>query len=236
MSLLEDLQHLRALLAIDKTIEVAKAHLAATDTGATLAAQFKQQQPITEQAKTALAKAQAAQHDVEMQIETLEKKTDEVNKKLYGGTVTGSRELMNLQAEIEMFGRQKADLEEKLLAAMLATEQAQGVADAEEATLHQTADDYRVVRAHYKAVEAETAKTIATCEPERTKAALPVSVGLLGRYDAIRAKKQGIGAAVIEPDETCGACHIRLNSNLVNMARGGTEIAFCEHCGRIVIP
>src|SRR5689334_9945670 len=96
-TLLQDLQALLAVQAVDSQIDRTKAALAALDTGATTAAAYNTGKADFDKLRAAALRAQAAQHDAEMHLQSIEAKKADENKKLYSGRVTASRELENLQ-------------------------------------------------------------------------------------------------------------------------------------------
>jgi exonuclease VII large subunit len=106
-TLRDDLNALLAVQVIDTKIDRAKAAIAALDTGSRTAAAFNTQKAASESLRAAANKAQAEQKDAEMRLATVETKSAQVNKSLFSGTVTGSRELENLQRELEMLGARK---------------------------------------------------------------------------------------------------------------------------------
>lgn len=236
MSLFDDLNALLSVQAVDSKILRAQAALAGLDTGAALAAAYNTQKADAERLRTAATKALAEQHDAEMRLQSIEDKTAQVQKTLFSGTVTGARELENLQKETEMLGRQRGDAETRVLEAMeIATEQT-ARAERAEKTLSETANQYRTVRAAFKERHALLSGDLAVLDRERKAAAESVPPALLARYDAIRAKKSGIGAARCEDDGTCGACHTLLNTNLADAVKAAATIEICDQCGRILVP
>jgi len=234
--LLADLKQLLDVQTVDTALDRARATLAALDTGASTAAEFNVAKAEAEARKTALIKAKAEQHDGEMKIETIEEKKKRDEKKLFGGGVTGARELENLQKELDMLGRQKNEAEERVLISMEATSEAQAAYEKAEALTVTLAARYRKIRAVYKDRHAELTAEIAALETDRKTVAAPVSAPLLARYDAIRAKKKGIGAAPLGADESCGACHTKISSYLAVEVRAGTALQVCEYCTRLLIP
>ncbi|MES2460851.1 MAG: C4-type zinc ribbon domain-containing protein [Armatimonadota bacterium] len=236
-TLRDDLLALLAVQVIDTKIDRAKAAIAALDTGSKTAAAFNAQKATSEALRTAANKAQTDQKDAEMRLATVETKSAQVNKSMFSGTVTGSRELENLQRELEMLGRQKDDAEMKVLEAMEASGEAVTSADSAEQTLASLADQYRRTRAAYKERHAELTAEIAAEETLRAAAAKAVSAPLLARYEAIRPKKNGVGATPLEADGvSCGGCHTQLNTTLVADVRAAQSMQTCEYCGRILIP
>ncbi len=236
-TLRDDLYALLALQVIDTRLDRAKAAIAALDTGSKTAAAFNAHKATSESLRSGANKAQSEQKDAEMRLATIETKTAQVNKSMFSGTVTGSRELENLQRELEMLDRQKDDTEMKVLEAMEASGEAATTADASENALATLADQYRRTRAAYKERHAELTAETAAAEGERVAAATEVSPALLKRYEALRPKKQGVGATPLESDGvSCGGCHTQLNTTLLDDLRASKYVQTCEYCGRILIP
>ena len=234
-SIAADLQALLALQVVDSGLDRLRAGLVALDSGASTAATYNTGKAEFDRRHAAMLKAQAEQHDAEMRLQSVETKTEQVNKQLYGSTAASARDVKNLQMELDMLGRQKGDAEEKVLVAMEATGEATNTAQTLETELTALADKYRGLRTDWKTRSAAINKEIAAGEADRATAAKPIPAPLLARYDAIRAKKGGIGAAAIDPDGTCGACHIKLSTGLIDLVRAARAPELCEHCARILV-
>jgi len=232
----EDLQALLALQVVDSQLDRLKATLAALDTGAATAASYATGKAEFDKLKSTAIKTQTEQHDAEMRLQAIETKTTQVNKQLYESGAVSARDLKNLQMELDMLARQKGDAEEKVLIAMEAAAEADAFAKAKEAELTDLADVYRGLRSRYKTRSAELTAEIAAVTAQRATVAAPVPAPLLARYEQIRTRKGGVGAASLSPDDTCGACHIKLNAGLVDAIRAAGEPQLCEYCGRIMVP
>ncbi|MBB6052050.1 zinc ribbon domain-containing protein [Armatimonas rosea] len=236
-SLRENLLSLLALQAIDSLIEKAKATLAATDNGAAALGLYNTKKKEAEALRALATKAQSEQKDAELKLETIETKRKHEEKRLYGGSVTGSRDLENLQKELDMLGRQKDSAEEVVLLAMDAAAEAVALAEEAEREQLQQASRFKKVRAHFEARQKELMAELASLQAPREAAAKEVTdASLLARYDALRGKKQGVGCAPVGEDDSCGACHTRVNSQSGEAARRGEVLVFCEHCARILTP
>lgn len=234
-NLYDDLRALLALQEVDTQIDRAKAAIAALDTGASVAAAYNTGKATVDKIKASALKATTSQHDLEMRLESIEAKSKQVNDRLYGGKVSASRELQDLQSELDMLKRQKGDAEEAVLTAMETASEATSKATQAEAALASLADRYRVVRAKYKDQHAVLTAELAGLETLRKNAAAPVPPALLTRYEATRGKKEGVGAALIIGD-SCGACHTKLSTGQIDDTRAAKAVQACEHCGRILIP
>lgn len=234
VTLFDDLQALLAVQAVDARIGRAQATQRALDTGAALSEEYGRVKAEAEALRSAAGKAQATQRDAELHLQSLEAKAADIQKKLFSGKVTASKELENLQKEVEMLGRQRNEAETQVLEAMEPAGSQTAAANEAQAGLARLADRYRQVRVAYKERDAALAAEIAAAEKERARAAKQVSPAVLARYDAIRGKKNGVGAAALSPDGTCGACHTRIGSGLAVAAAASVEL--CEYCGRILVP
>ncbi|MBC8104041.1 MAG: hypothetical protein H7Z41_15820 [Cytophagales bacterium] len=236
-TLREDLNALLIVQVIDTRIDRARTAIAALDTGAKSAARFNTQKTESEALRAAAVKAQTEQKDGELRLSSIETKTAQVNKSLFGGTVTATRELENLQRELAMLARQKDDIELAVLAAMEASGETLAAAEASEQTLATLAAQYRATRAAYKERHAELTAEITAAETEKAAAVTAVPPALLARYDAIRPKRDGIGATSLDTDGvSCGACHTKLNTTLTADVRASQSLQTCEYCGRILVP
>jgi len=236
-SLAEDLQALAGLLAVDTRIEKARQTLAALDTGASLAADYSAAKPGADALRRDADRLAAAQKDAELALGSIEERISNANRLLYGGTVKVPKELENLQREIEMFGRQKDAAELTVLESMEAFQVADSEAVAAENVLKDLARRFRKVKVNWKErSDALKAEMESLASPRAEAAALVQRADLLARYDQLRPKKAGLGASLIGLDNTCGACHTKVNTTLADGARAGVAVQACEHCQRILIP
>jgi len=236
MPLRDDLQALLALQNVDGAILRARAALAGLDNGATTADAYNAAKTEADRLRALATHAQAEQKDAELRLSSVETKTAQVRKTLFSGTVTTPKELENLQKEIDMLGRQSGDGETRVLEAMETAGEQTAAAEAAEARLAALAERYRTTRAAYKKQHTELSAEIASQEKARADAAKIVPAALLTRYDALRAKKNGVGTAPLQDDESCGACHMRLNTELTVAVRAAAAPQVCEYCGRLLVP
>ncbi len=236
MPLRDELQALLALQNVDTAILRARAALAALDNGASTADAYNAAKAEADRLRALATTAQAEQKDAELRLSSLETKTTQVKKTLFSGTVTTPKELENLQKELDMLGRQTGEGETRVLEAMEAAGEQTGAAEAAEARLAALAARYRTIRAAYKQRQTELTAEIAASEKERAQAVKVIPAALLTRYDALRAKKNGLGATSLEGDESCGACHMRLNTELTVAVRAAAAPQVCEYCGRLLVP
>lgn len=233
-SLYETLQSLYGLQQLDSRIARTRRTQAALDTGASATEQSAQARARAEQKRTALHHLQGELKDSELKLKSVEEKRKTYQEKLYKGSVTNPKELSNMEKEIAALGRQRADLDERILTLMDQVESAlsdSNTADeqAREADTRRS-DTVSTFRSRHETLELE----IADLTRRRAEAAALVEdKAMLKRYDDIRVKSGGVGVAKIE-DGSCGACHMSLPSGMIKAVKEYAEPQKCENCGRLL--
>ena len=169
----------------------------------------------------------------EGELDLLEKKKDMEERRMYAGGIS-SRDLENLEKEIEMFGRQIATYEDEILAAL-------EVRDTQEAAVNATTTSLEGVGSEADRLEqaiAEQWKEIDAAVEERqarrADIASLVPDELRELYDSIRPHKEGVAAARLA-EGVCGGCHLSLSpAEQVQVLKD--DPPRCLHCRRILVP
>lgn len=174
----------------------------------------------------------------ESELSTLEEKIVREETKLYSGQVVNPKEIMALQAEIEMLKRRKGPLEEQILEIMVSRDELFGDRDRMRAEVNDLEKEASVLR---DAIDASTREIDAELEGEAAKRAgiaprIPAEV--LELYASLREQKKGIGVGALEQG-ICSACREALSAMEVDRirqaARAGETMFRCEHCRRILV-
>ncbi|MDQ2798679.1 MAG: C4-type zinc ribbon domain-containing protein [Armatimonadota bacterium] len=234
MSLPETLQQLLALQQIDTQIQRAKRQQAALDTGAEAGVQAEAAQAAARQALAAAHKAAGELKDNELKLSGIEAKRKQYQQKLYQGSVTNARELGNIEREIEALGRQRSDLDGRILELMEEAENLQEKADRAEAEARRAETHHMDTVTAFRARHEALALELSELQPHRAAATGAVAdAALLKRYETIRAKAGGVGIARVEGND-CGSCHMTLPSSIVKAVRESSDVQSCENCGRLL--
>jgi len=176
------------------------------------------------------------QSRLEDEVESMEAKAAEVERKLYSGTVSAPRELQAMQADVESIKRHKSTVEDQLLELM---EQREPL-DAEVARLEAErkrldADSAQLLRA---ITEAEVTIDVELQDEQRAREQLVGAVpdDLVSLYEELRRKLGGVGVAALVGDR-CGGCHLKLPATeLARIKREPPEAVLrCDQCGRILV-
>ena len=179
----------------------------------------------------------AEERRIDDEASAIGERAEEVNKRLYSGTVSSPRELQAMQADIDMLQRRRSDLEDEELEIM---EQREAL-DGELAALDAAIEGLRAAVAQLQEtiartegeIDAEIAQEVAT----RTDLAQPIAEVLLRDYERRRVQNRGAGAARLV-GTTCQACHLTIPSTEAEKIRrgAGSVIAYCDNCSAILVP
>jgi predicted nucleic acid-binding Zn-ribbon protein len=228
-----ELKSLLDLHVIDTKLLEAKKTLAALDSGTTLKQGLEQTEKILANRTATLRKYETELQDNELKLKSLESKKKDYEKKLYDGKVTNPKELQGIQQEIEMIGRNREKLDERILQLYDQVEQQRKSVKEAEERREQFRTRLDKVSAQYKSKSEAINAEIASLARKRESAVGTVPADVLKKYENIRTRSGGIGLAVIEND-ACGACHTKLTTYQQIALREDKEFQFCESCGRFL--
>lgn len=183
--------------------------------------------------REAVAAAEHVFKEREAEADDLRTKIEPVEEKLYKGTVQNPKELEDLQQDLESLRRRRSELEDHALEAMDALEAAQQAladADAEFAKVEQ---EFGSDQATLVNRQAELVEQIAKLEALRADEVEGIDETMLELYNRLAPGKQGRAVAKVDGG-ACGRCRISLPTNVLQRARGGSEIVRCSSCDRIL--
>ena len=167
----------------------------------------------------------------EASVADITAKINEVNKQLYGGRVTNSKELSNLQSDVNMLTAQKDGLETKSLEVL------EKLGESENKVSTLTAD-FQKLETMWAAEQEQLGKdigllktTLAALVASRQEAAAKIDPATLNLYELVRKKKKQAVARVEKG--ICQSCRLTLSASLQQKARAGHPVQ-CGSCGRIL--
>jgi uncharacterized protein len=236
----DDLAHLLAVQDLDTTItqlEHRRAALVESSGLAAVQAQLASLGAEREDAAARRAVLAATQKDLEEQIAVISERGNVIEKRMYASTSSSGRDLQAMNEEVRHLTERRAELEELELVAMLE----QDPIDAELAALRerivpleaQAAELRRQVAEDQVEIDGALSEAISS----RAAAAALLPAALSNRYETLRARLKGTGAARLVGSH-CDGCHLELSSGEVEKIRAlpPGDAATCEQCGRILVP
>ncbi len=181
-----------------------------------------------------LRQLKSTQSDLEIEADDVRAKVGAVEARLYGGEVTDTRELSDLDADLKSIKSNLQTREDTLLASLEETEEGEAVAAQVQAILSD-------VEARWKAAQSQLQAEKGHLEPEieRLRAIREEQSGAADRaalslYDILRDRRDGSAVATVERG-MCQGCRITLPRNIIQKARNPGALVQCVSCERILV-
>jgi len=210
-----------------------------TRTLAEIAAQLGESDALTqaraehEAAEAALRKAQTVMQDLDLELKSLTEKITGQERLLYSGRALSAKEAANLQDEVASLKRWQADREEKLLEAMVHTEECESALELARDKLAKIEADWKAGQRDLLDTRAELEAKLKGLQARRPAQAEKIAPADLDTYENLRRKKAGRAVAAVK-NGVCQGCGMTPSNNKLRVARGGEEIVTCTICGRIL--
>lgn len=182
-----------------------------------------------EKLKTARKANSKADHAVSSQRSKIER----TEKTLYGGTVRNPKELQDRQQEAESLKRFLGTLEDRLIEAMIALEEAQFQRDTADETLGAALKSRDAQHEDLNQERDQLMAAITRMEAEREAALVDVDRQDLNLYDELRKQAGSIAIALVQ-EGNCSACGLGLAQSIQQSIRSGNELVRCGQCRRIL--
>jgi uncharacterized protein len=186
--------------------------------------------------RLAVEKLGVRQAEFETKIHEIDVKVEAAAKSLYSGTVTATRELQALEADIASLKKHRSDLEDSEMEVLLEREPL----DAAIASADASAAELRANRAALvtRAEEERAALRVQAAQVfgEREALAKELDPTTLDIYERVRKNNKGVGAAKLEHG-TCMGCRMKLSAVDLDRIRHEPEnsVLQCEECSSILI-
>ncbi|HEY1444353.1 MAG TPA: C4-type zinc ribbon domain-containing protein [Acidimicrobiales bacterium] len=179
----------------------------------------------------------ATQKGLEEQIAGITERRDHVEKRLYAATSSSARDLQAMNEEVKHLTDRRADLEELELVAMLEADPIDAEMAARRQRMAPLEERAKELQEQVEQERLDLDAAIASAAGSRAAEAAQLPTALSDRYETLRARLKGTGAARLIGSH-CDGCHLELPSMEVERIRAlpPGEVATCEQCGRILIP
>jgi predicted nucleic acid-binding Zn-ribbon protein len=183
--------------------------------------------------EAALSETTSQLSKAEGELELTEKKRGSEEMRMFAGGMS-SKELANLQMEVEMLGRKIETAEEEILELLEIRDQQQSAFNQTSAQIAELAAEAAgledAIAAQWRDIDAEVAVL-----QERRGDYLPlIPADLLELYEQLRPAKEGVGAARLL-EGVCGGCHLSLSPAERNEVLK-EDPPRCLQCRRILVP
>ncbi len=185
--------------------------------------------------RAAAKAASAAQAELDQTVAGFTSHIEQVEAKLYGGHVTSSRELQDLQADVAMIKRQRGVEEEKLLVVLVDLEQAEtGLKEATD-LLAATQAAWDVDQASMIEERGALEREVADLRSQRASRAAKIPAPELALYERVRKRHAGRAVARLR-NGACDSCRVALPTRQAQLVRTSPTPAPCPNCGLLLLP
>jgi predicted nucleic acid-binding Zn-ribbon protein len=173
---------------------------------------------------------------LEAELEAIEARAASVNRRLYGGEVSASRELQALAADVEALQARASAVEDQVLELMEERQPVESRLDELFAQLARLEDRRQVASSRLASAESAIDGEVEEGQRRRTELAAAVSADLLDTYDQLRSRLAGVAVARLVGNH-CDGCHLTLPAMELDRIRHlpDTEVVTCDQCGRILV-
>ncbi len=185
-------------------------------------------------AQANLQQWQSKHKDLALEIASLAEKAKRSEERLYSGTVKNTKELTDLQKEIEGLGRRRASLEDDALLMMMEIDESKGIQTATSSEAEKLAGEFTAASAALRREQQTLALHLNSLLEKRARHVVLAEPALLKSYDAIARQKNGLAVAGLQANK-CLGCRLTLSNAVVRAATEG-KLVYCENCGRILCP
>jgi predicted nucleic acid-binding Zn-ribbon protein len=184
--------------------------------------------------QVAVRAAGADQADLDKVIAGFTTHMEEAEAKLYGGRVTISRELQDLQADVAMIKRQRGEEEDKLLVVLVALEEEEDGLKASSDRLSAAQSEWDVDQVSMTDERGALGTEVAELEVQRAAQAATVAAPDLSLYERVRKTHAGRAVARLRSG-TCDSCRVALPSGQAMSVRTSSTPIPCPNCGLLLL-
>lgn len=183
-----------------------------------------------------LIEAERERKRVDDEVASVQARRDDIEKKLYDGSVTATKDLLALQEEAKHLAERQVGMEDGELELMEQVEEIQGRVDTQQAALEQTERAITATITELGIAIDEIDAQIAENEAARDEASSSVPAELIDRYLQLRADMGGIAVARLEHN-SCSGCNLSLPAVAADRMKHLPDdaVVTCDSCGRILI-
>lgn len=181
----------------------------------------------------ALKQARVTLADAETSLKANEEKQKQLNKQLYGGSVTSTRQAEAAEHEISGLKDAANDLETTILETMDAVERGEAAVEEQRKVVAQREGELATTLATYAQESARLRAQMAETQKQREEAAVPVPADLMAKYNSSRRRTKDTGMALLE-SITCGGCHMQVPGIAIKNLGNTDDVVTCDNCGRIL--
>jgi predicted nucleic acid-binding Zn-ribbon protein len=179
----------------------------------------------------------ATQKELEAQIAVVNERRTGIEQRMYAARGSSTRDLQAMDEEVRHLNQRRGELEEEELVAMVDQDPLDSALTALAGRKAPIAEKANLLRAEVAQGQAEIDGELKSARAERDTEAAQLPAALSERYEVLRARLKGTGAARLI-GHRCSGCHLELSPVEVERIRAMSPdtVVTCDQCGRILVP
>lgn len=186
----------------------------------------------TEALRNLLAQ-QKESEEIEQKLLAKRNKISQFESSLYAGKIQNSKELQDLQLEINSLKKSVNLLEDSQIEQWEKIDSLIGLRDTAEKEYKDVLDRQLLLVAEYKNDESQLINEQQRLLIEKSVAREQISESFLDLYDKLYKNKKGVAVSIIA-ENCCGSCGTTLTPSDCQQAKNHSNIVLCSNCGRIL--
>jgi predicted nucleic acid-binding Zn-ribbon protein len=181
--------------------------------------------------KEQLEDARKKQKNSEWELEDLQEKVRQINSKLYVGTITNPKELVNLEKEVKGLKSQIGPKEDVLLGLMSQVEEIEAKVKTAGVEIERLKREWKQRQETLGQRKSEVETVLAKLRGERNRLGQQIDSEALNTYERLRLTR---GRAVVKVERgKCQGCHITVPTSQWQKAKAG-DLIQCTSCSKIL--
>jgi uncharacterized protein len=222
------------LQAIDRVIDQLNKRLGEIQTALNESKKMKAARQAVAATEQLAAQNRSTHAELEAENVTLAAKLDENEKRLYSGEVKVPKELIDLQNDVAMLKKQKAALDDKVLATLTKVDEADAALKDRRAELETIEAEWQASQTDLIAEQTQLNSEVSQHLQEQGKFRAVLEAADVALYDQLRRRKAGLAVVELE-DGACNGCGVEPTADVIRLLNRGEQIARCSNCERILV-
>lgn len=227
-----EIDHLYRLQQMDDNIRLGKERLAEIMRLLSDNSELTRARKRVAKAEKTVQQCRIKHSDLNLELRTLNDKSERSENRLYSGTVKNPKELADIQHEIESLQRRRSILEDEVLEAMIELEDAEAEHEIANSELMQVEHNWEADQDSLANDKNQLLTELGEVINARKQLLASISKEAINTYERTQ-RIAGTIAVVLLKNGRCTGCQVRVPANLAKGVDQGGLIN-CDSCGRLL--
>jgi predicted nucleic acid-binding Zn-ribbon protein len=226
---------LHELQLVDSALDSRMARIRDIDEQTALNEELEAARVAHEEAQARYVQAQSQLKECSREAEETSTRIKTQEKRLYDGSIKNPKELGQIGEEVGHLKVRFKQLEESVIEAMLAVEEAGDEAQKRAEELEAVSQEWEQSKAGLLEERDKLLTQAKVLKVKRQRAVTTLPWADLQMYERLRRSKGGIAVAEVKGG-LCGGCRVGVPAHVLRLARSTNDLVTCPTCGRVLFP